>query len=83
MLLSRYVAIGRETTDLDFLAMNISNRIDDLPLRYSDEQIAQLQVFWESYLRSMQKQKNQILPRDIAQVILALNEWLLALAASN
>lgn len=26
VLLSRYVAIGRETTELDFLAMNISNR---------------------------------------------------------
>ncbi|WP_166154458.1 nucleotidyl transferase AbiEii/AbiGii toxin family protein [Neochlamydia sp. AcF84] len=36
VLLSKYINLGRETKDLDFLANGVSNRVDDLSLIFEE-----------------------------------------------
>lgn len=47
-----------------------------LPITYEEDEINQLQNFWNEYLRNLRAEKLAPLPENIADVIATVNNWL-------
>jgi hypothetical protein len=88
ILLSKYIEIGRETTDLDFLAKKISYEVNNLKIVFEKiasidiqdgflfKEMNRLQNFWNEYLRNLRAENLASLPEKIADVIATINNWL-------
>ncbi len=48
-----------------------------LPITYSEDEIKQLQTFWNKYLKNLRAENTENLPITLAQVIATINDWLL------
>ena len=47
-----------------------------LPIAYTEDEIKQLQNFWNEYLKNLRVENAENLPTLIAQVIVTINDWL-------
>ncbi len=48
----------------------------ELPILFSEDEMLRMQNFWNEYLRSLRPEHASSLPRNIADVISKINEWL-------
>jgi hypothetical protein len=48
-----------------------------LPLFFTEEELSRMQNFWNEYLRSLRAEHMSALPRNIADVISKINNWLI------
>lgn len=47
-----------------------------VPITYNTEEMNRLQNFWKEYLRNLRTENLSSLPENIADVIVAVNNWL-------
>ncbi len=47
-----------------------------LPITYFEDEIKQLQTFWNEYLKNLRAENAENLPITIPQIIVAINDWL-------
>ena len=47
----------------------------DLPITYTEDEIAQVQKFWSEYLKNLRAEHSD-LPQMLAQVLTQINDWL-------
>jgi hypothetical protein len=48
-----------------------------LPITYSEDEMKQLQTFWNEYLKNLRAENAENLPITLAKVIATINDWLL------
>lgn len=47
-----------------------------LPIFFTEEELSRMQNFWNEYLRGLRPEHVSSLPRNIADVISKINDWL-------
>jgi predicted nucleotidyltransferase component of viral defense system len=47
-----------------------------LPISFTEEELSRMQNFWNEYLRSLRPEYLSLLPRNIADVVSKINDWL-------
>ena len=47
-----------------------------LPITYAEDEMKQLQIFWNEYLKNLRAENAENLPITVAQIIATINDWL-------
>ncbi len=47
-----------------------------LPITYAEDEMEQMQNFWNEYLKNLRAENAESLPKLVAQVIAVINDWL-------